>query len=862
MPHEGFEPTAFASLLYLEGRRSIQTELMGPTDNYFYLVNIFEFMAKTAKNDFQQIEAKWQKKWEEGRIFEVKEDPKKKKFYVLEMYPYPSASFLHMGHVRNYTIGDVLARFKRMNGFNVLYPMGYDSFGLPAEQAAKKEGVHPKKYAEKAIEKIMGYQRALGNSYDWSRVIASHDPDYYKWNQFFFLKLLEKGLAYRKKAPVNWCHNCESVLANEEAESGKCWRCGTEVVKKELEQWFFKITDYVDRLLQDLDKIDWPENIKVIQRKWIGKSFGIEIDFKVVKETWKIFTTRPDTIFGVTFMVISAQHPRLSELVTKECKKEVNVFLKKVNAAVGEDANKLEKEGAFTGSYAVNPLTNDKVPIYVGNFVVADYGSGMVMAVPAHDQRDFEFAKKFKIPIKAVISPDGKPVEVEKMTHAYEDEGILINSVDFTGMESKKAIGEISNYLEFKKLGKKTVNYKIRDWLISRQRYWGTPIPIIYCKKDGVVPVPYKDLPVLLPDKINVKSKSNPLATAKEFTDVKCPKCGSAAKRETDTMGGFMDSSWYFLRYCDPHDKEKPFDAEKVNYWMPVDQYIGGAEHAVMHLIYARFFAKVLKDMDFINFDEPFLKLFNQGIVYKDGAKMSKSKGNVVFQTEISNKYGIDTARLFLMLVSSPDKQMEWSDEGVGGAFRIISKMIKLREDITKKSDERQENKINITIKKVTEAIERFQYPDAIKTIIEAIDYVSEGVTKKNYEILLKLMHPFCPHITEELWSDMGNKGFISLEKWPEAGEIDERMIQMDSMLSKTVEDIRHVISIMDKGDKAFLYVVTDDELNYLTESREMIKKRLNLKDLFIFKVSDSKKYDPRNRALKAKFGRPAIYIE
>jgi leucyl-tRNA synthetase len=813
--------------------------------------------------NFKKIEEKWQKRWEKAKIFQVKENKKKKKFYVLEMYPYPSASFLHMGHVRNYTIGDVLARFKRMNGFNVLYPMGYDSFGLPAEQSAKKEGIHPKKYTDFAIKKIMEYQKALGNSYDWSRVIASHDPNYYKWNQFFFLKLFEKGLAYRKKALVNWCDNCESVLANEEAEGGKCWRCDNKVTKKNLEQWFFKITDYADRLLKDLEKVDWPENIKIMQRNWIGKSEGIEINFEINGKTWKIFTTRPDTIYGVTFLVISAQHPNLMEIVTEEHKKEVEEFLEKVNSAIGKEALLLEKEGVFTGSYAIHPLTNEKIPVYVGNFVLADYASGMIMAVPAHDQRDFEFAKKYNLPIKVVIQPNDVVLNPETMTKAYEGEGILVNSDKFNGLNSSEAREKISEYLESQKLGEREVYYKLRDWLISRQRYWGTPIPIIYCKKCGIVPVPEKDLPVLLPEKVNFKSKGNPLEKVKKFVNTKCPKCGLSAKRETDTLGGFMDSSWYFLRYCDPKNKNKPFDEKKVDYWMPVDQYIGGAEHAVMHLIYARFFVKVLKDLGFVKFDEPFMKLFNQGIVYKDGAKMSKSKGNVVFQTEISDKYGIDTARLFLMFVASPDKQMEWSDEGVEGAFRIINRFIRLKDKITKKTNERQENKINITIKEVTEAIEKFDYPNAIKSILEAINYFSDlGISKKNYEILLKLIHPFCPHITEELWHNLGNKTFISLEKWPRPGKINERLLQLEEIFNKTMEDIRHVISIVGKKEKLYIYTATDDEFEFLNESKELIKNKLGFKEVFIFKALDENKYDPQNKSSKAKFGKPGIYME
>ncbi len=790
-----------------------------------------------AEIDFQKIEKKWQKKWEQADIFKVKES-KKEKYYVLEMYPYPSASFLHMGHVRNYTIGDVFARFKRMKGFNVLYPMGYDSFGLPAETAAKKSGIHPKKYAEQAIKKIMQYQKALGNSYDWTRVIASHKPEYYKWNQYFFLKFLENGLAYRKKAPVNWCEKCGSVLANEEAEGGKCWRCGESVIQKELEQWFFKITDYADRLLKDSDKIEWPEKIKTMQRNWIGKSYGTEIDFKINGKTWKIFTTRPDTIYGVTFMVISAQHPKLMEIVTDEWKKGVKEFLKKLKELPKEE---MEKQGAFTGSYAINPLTKEKVPVFTGNFVVADYGSGMVMAVPAHDQRDFEFAKKYEIPFKQVI--EGKITE----TKAYTGSGKLINSGQFNGLENNKAIEEITKYLEKQKLGRKKINYKFRDWLISRQRYWGTPIPIIYCEKCGVVLVHENQLPVLLPEKVDFKS-SNPLASNKNFLNVKCPKCGGKAKRETDTMGGFVDSSWYFLRYCNPDNSKKPFEKRKVEYWMPVNQYIGGAEHAVMHLMYARFFTKVLKDLKFIDFDEPFSKLFNQGIVYKDGAKMSKSKGNVIYQTDISNRYGIDTARLFLMFVSSPDKQMEWSDEGVEGASRIINKIIRLKDNLGK-TDDKQESKTNKTIKIVTENISNFEYPKAIIAINELADM---QLSKKNYEILLKLFSPFCPHITEELWEKIGNKSFISLASWPKADEskINEKFEQQDKAIEKLNEDIANIRKITGKTGEVYVYVLPQELEVYKDFSGK------------VFAVNDKNKYDPEGKSSKAKPGKPGIYLE
>ncbi len=815
--------------------------------------------------DFAKIEKKWQDKWEKSKCFQVKEDSKKNKYYVLEMYPYPSASFLHMGHVRNYTLGDVYARFKRMQGFNVLYPMGYDSFGLPAETAAKKVGIHPKKYTEDSIKKIMEYQKALGNSYDWSRVISSHEPEYYKWNQYFFLKLYEKGLAYRKKAPVNWCNKCESVLANEEAEGGKCWRCGEQVVKKDMEQWFFKITKYADKLLNDLDDIDWPEQIKTMQRNWIGRSPGVEIDFEINNKKWKVFTTRPDTVFGVTFLVMGIKHPNLFDIVTEKQKKSVEKFLEKINSATEEDLNKLEKEGVFTGSYAINPVTGDKVPVYASNFVVADYGSGMVMAVPSHDQRDFEFAEKYNIPMKIVVQPEDH-LSPERMTQAYTGEGRLVNSGDFDGLLNDEAKEHITKFLEEKKLGKRTVNYKIRDWMISRQRYWGTPIPIIYCDKCGEVPVPEKELPVLLPEKVDFKTAGNPIATSKTFVNVKCPKCGGKGRRETDTMGGFVDSSWYFLRYCDPKNKTKPFDPKKTDYWMPVDQYIGGAEHAVMHLMYARFFVKALKDLGLTNFNEPFRKLFNQGIVYKDGAKMSKSYGNVVYQTDISKQYGIDTARLFLMSVSSPDKQMEWNSDGVEGSFRFIKKVFDYVEDvkINKTTDAKIESKLNKTIKQVTEQIENFDYNLAIIGIRGFFDSLPEKTSKDVLEKFLKLLHPFCPHTTEELWEKLGNKNFISLEKWPKFDEakINDKFEKQEKDVEDLINDINNILRIVGdaKKKKVFIYTLPNEKEIY-SEYADLIKKKTNL-EVFIFAVNDAKKYDPENKSKKSKPSKPAIYLE
>ncbi len=781
------------------------------------------------KPDFRAIEKKWQQRWEKEGIFRAKESRNKRKYYVLEMYPYPSASFLHMGHVRNYTIGDVHARFKRMQGFNVLYPMGYDSFGLPAETAAKKEGVHPAKYTEHAISKIMEYQKALGNSYDWGRVISSHDVDYYKWNQYFFLKLYEKGLAYRKKALVNWCPECESVLANEEAEGGKCWRCGSEVVKKDMEQWFFKITAYADRLLKDLKKVAWPEKIKKMQTDWVGRSEGVDIHFKLggTDKILPTFTTRCDTIFSVTFLGIAPEHPMIDELVKgTKYKKGAKDFVKKMLKQSLEDRinEEKEKEGFFTGKYAVNPVNGEKVPIYIANFAVM-YGSGIVMC-DAHDKRDFRFARKYKIPLKFVISKDGKPIEPKDYDDAFTDDGVLFNSGKFSGMSNREALPKIADWLEEKKFGKKAVNYKMRDWMVSRQRYWGTPIPIIHCAKCGIVPVPEKDLPVLLPEKVDFKAAGNPLAANKEFMAVKCPKCRGAAKRETDTMGGFMDSSWYFLRYCSPKEKEFAFSKNAVRYWMPVDQYIGGAEHAVMHLLYARFFIKALKDMGFVSFDEPFTRLFNQGILYKDGHKMSKSFGNVVTQDEISKKCGTDTARLFLMFVSSPESQMEWSDEGITGAYRFVLKLwslvnesrkLKTRSGRLETRDLTMRARLHSAIKKVTETMESFKYNITIGTLMELLNEMQKylenphkEVFKESLDALILMLSPFAPHICEEAWEIVGGKGFISLAKWPAADEtlIDRKLEMMGELVEATKADIKEVLKIIGREPKSIkIYV-------------------------------------------------------
>lgn len=758
--------------------------------------------------DFNKIAKKWQARWEKKKIFKVREDSKKNKYVNLEMFPYPSSGFgLHMGHARNYSIGDVYARFKRMQGFNVLYPMGYDAFGLPAENAAIKANSYPKKFTEDAIKTFVKQQKELGLSYDWDRVIATCYPEYYKWNQWFFLKFFEKGLAYKKKAPVNWCETCGTVLANEQVVDGKCWRCHNEVSIKQLEQWFFKITDYAEKLLKDLDKLEgWPERVKTMQQNWIGRSEGTMVNFKMKdsEEIIPIFTTRPDTLYGVTFMVYAPEHPKVLELVKGTgYEKKVKEFIAKVvvQEKFSRTAEEQEKEGMFIGEYAINPLTGDEIPIYIANFVLLEYGTGAIMAVPAHDQRDFEFAKKYDIPTKIVIQPPDHELHVEKMHRAYVEDGVLVNSEQFNGTNNREAIEEITKYLEKKCLGQKTVQYKLRDWLISRQRYWGTPIPIIYCDKCGIVPVPEKDLPVKLPEDVRFTGEGNPLANLKKFVNVKCPKCKGDARRETDTMDTFVDSSWYFLRYCSPKESKKPFDAKKIKYWMPVDQYIGGIEHAVMHLLYSRFFIKALKDLKLVNFDEPFTRLFNQGMLHKNGFVMSKSRGNIVTQDEISEKYGIDTARLFLLFVALPDKDVEWSDQGVEGSYRFLNKIYRLLEKkITNKTNKRLENKTHKTIKEVTQHINEFKFNLALISIMGFTDYLAseEEVNKESLETLVKILSPFAPHLAEEMWEKLGHKKFVSLEKWPKHDDkkIDVKAEAEEEMVQQTITDIRKVLEL------------------------------------------------------------------
>ncbi len=813
--------------------------------------------------NFAEIEEKWQKKWDDDKIFEVKEDISKKKYYILEMFPYPSAAGLHMGHTFNYTIGDIIARYRIMSGYNVMHPGGFDSLGLPAENAAIKNNVHPEEYTNKSIKNFIKQQKKLGISYNWNRCINTADSDYYKWDQWIFLKMFEKGLAYQKESAVNWCPNCNTVLANEQAQGGYCDRCDSKIEIKQLKQWFLKITDYADRLLDGHSNLNWPEKTIAMQKNWIGKSYGNEIIFKINDKEWKIFTTRPDTVFGVTFMVISAQHKDLMDLVSLGQKKEVLEFLDKLGSVSEKELAEMDKLGVFTGSYAINPANGEKVPVYAGNFVVADYGSGMVMAVPAHDQRDFDFAKKYGIKMISVIESQDSEIKnhISILDGAYTGTGKLINSGDFNGLDSEEAKDKIFNWLKEKGIAKKTVNYRLRDWCISRQRYWGTPIPLVDCKKCGFVPVSEKDLPVKLPKDV-VFGVGNPLLSNKEWLNVKCPICGENAKRITDTMDTFVNSSWYFLRFCDPNNKEKIFDKEKVKYWMPVDLYIGGAEHACMHLLFHRFFTMFLHDIGVIDFEEPTPRLFHQGMINDNkGEKMSKSKGNVVEPLETIAKYGADTTRFFMVSEASPDKGFNWSDKSIQGSLRFTKKIMNIFNDIKIGDDSGEMSSyLNKSIKDISEEIESIDLRKAtinLRNLYEKIVEQKE-VSKKTLDIFFRLIAPFCPHIAEELWENLGHKEVVSISKWPEIEnlKIIEKKKNMDINL-RIIEGIKGFSNKFEsENKKIYVYVMP-------FEIKEVNKKSIESESGFsveIYSVNDSNKYDPENRAKKAKPGMPSFY--
>ncbi|MCM8804780.1 MAG: leucine--tRNA ligase [Candidatus Omnitrophica bacterium] len=786
------------------------------------------------------LEKKWQKIWEENDLFKAEYSYEKKKFYILEMFPYTSAQ-IHMGHVRNYTIGDVVARYKVMNGYNILHPIGYDAFGLPAENAAIKQNIHPKDWTYKNIETIREQLKRLGISYCWEREVITCDPEYYRWNQFFFIQFFKRNLVYKKMAPANWCPFCQTVLANEQVIDGKCWRCGENVETKNLEQWFVKITDYAERLLDFSGIRNWPERVITMQKNWIGKSEGCEIYFYIpdIEGNLNVFTTRADTLFGVTYLVLSPYHPFVEKIKRISSRKnEIEKFIERMtkSSLSVKDILKIEKEGINTEIFAIHPITQERIPVWIGNYVLMEYGTGAVMAVPAHDQRDFEFAKKYDLPIKIVIkNPEWKEIP-EKLEKAYEGPGIMINSDIFDGLDNEKGEEEIRKYLEKINKGKKAIYYKLKDWCISRQRYWGTPIPIVYCQKCGVVTEKEENLPIELPYEVKITGRGeSPLKYVEKFIKCKCPVCGNDAERETDTMDTFVDSSWYFLRYASKDIKDKPFDKNEVNYWMPVDQYIGGIEHAILHLLYSRFFIKVLKDMGLIDFEEPFENLLCQGMVIKDGVKMSKSKGNVVDPEDIIKKYGADTLRLFILFAAPPEVDLEWSEKGIEGCWRFLNRVWRLHyevknyESIETKNDENLEFIINKTIKGVTEDIEKeFQFNTAIAKMMEFINFFSKIINEKSvskkvlldsWKKFIKILYPFVPHISEELWKDLGENKFLFYEKWPsyeKFEKIDKKIsigVQINGKLKGAVEisqtfEVNEILNLISENEKFKKFII------------------------------------------------------
>ena len=805
------------------------------------------------KYNFGEIEAKWQKKWEDTNAFKVTEDSDKEKYYVLEMFPYPSGK-LHMGHVRNYSIGDVIARFKKMKGYNVLHPMGYDAFGLPAEIADIKNYVEPAEWTWSNIEDMNRQLRELGLSYDWDRELATAHPSYYKWMQWIFIQFYKKGLAYKKENPVNWCPSCQTVLANEQVVDGCCERCGTAVGKKNLSQWYFKITDYADRLLENLDKLEgWPNKVKIMQRNWIGKSHGAEVEFKIKDrdETLTVFTTRVDTIFGTTFMVLAPEYPTVIDMVKgTEYEAAVMEYIDRCAHMneIERTSTANEKTGVFIGQYAVNPFTGKSMPIYISDYVLMGYGTGAVMGVPAHDQRDFEFAKKFDLEIIPVIDPQDPEVDLNDLKEACAAEGVVINSGEFNGMNNKEAIQKIAEVAEERGIGRKTVNYRLRDWLISRQRYWGTPIPMIYCDSCGWVPEKEENLPVMLPTDVEFTGKGeSPLATSKTFRDTVCPVCGKPAKRELDTMDTFLDSSWYFLRYCDARNESEAFSKEKVDYWMNVDQYIGGVEHAILHLMYARFFQMALYDLGYVSDEEPFKNLLTQGMVIKDGAKMSKSLGNVVSPAEIIEKYGADTARLFILFAAPPERELDWSDKGVEGSFRFINRVYRAVYEYKQKygdvsgdyeiktdADKNMAYWMNYAIKKVSDDIgERFNFNTAISTIMEMVNemykYKEGEVNEKLYGAavrnLIIMLAPFVPHVTEEMWEHLGFEGSVHQQSWP---EYDESALVKDSVeiVVQINGKLKEKINIPGDLSREEMEKIAmeDEKVKGLTEGKNVVK--------------------------------------
>ena len=806
------------------------------------------------KYNFKEIESKWQKHWKENDSFKTDIDESKEKYYVLEMFPYPSGK-LHMGHVRNYSIGDVIARCKAMQGFNVLHPMGFDSFGLPAENAAIKHGVEPSKWTWDNIHEMEAQLDQLGLAYDWDREVQTCNPDYYKWMQWIFIQFYNKDLAYKKENPVNWCPSCQTVLANEQVVDGCCERCKSPVGKKNLSQWYFKITDYADRLLNNLDKLEgWPNKVKVMQKNWIGKSIGAEIDFTIdeTDKLLKVFTTRADTLFGVTYMVMAPEHPYVMDLVKgTEYEAPVLAYLDKVQHMndIERTSTTNEKTGVFIGKYAVNPVNGKKVPIFISDYVLMGYGTGAIMAVPAHDQRDFDFAKKFDLEIIPVVDSNNPEIDVHDLKEAFAAEGTMINSGKFDGMNNQEAIGAVIEWLSEEGIGKKTVNYRLRDWLISRQRYWGTPIPMIYCEECGWVPEKEENLPVLLPTDVEFTGKGeSPLTTSKTFGKCTCPKCGKEARREMDTMDTFLDSSWYFLRYCYPKNQEIAFAKDKVDYWMDVDQYIGGVEHAILHLMYARFFQMALYDLGLTKHEEPFKNLLTQGMVNKDGKKMSKSLGNVVSPEEIINKYGADTARLFILFAAPPERELDWSDAGVEGSYRFLNRVYRLVYDFTQNyqgtggayeiktdADKELNYVLNTTIKKVTDDVGgRFSFNTAISSIMELVNALyrykeledaNQDFMKKAIDTLVIILSPFTPHICEEMWQTLDGTKTLTEVSWPAYDEaaLVKDMVEIVVQVNGKLKEKLNVANNLTR-EELEKTALSDDKVKALTEGKNVVK--------------------------------------
>ena len=837
----------------------------------------------------QAIEKKWQERWRAARAFEVTEDPARQKFYCLEMFAYPSGH-AHVGHVRNYMIGDVVARLKRMRGFNVLHPFGWDAFGLPAENAAIKNGTHPETWTLENIAHMKGQLQRLGLSYAWEREIATCLPDYYKWNQWIFLKMLERDLAYRKRASVNWCPSCNTVLANEQVVDGACWRCGTPVVTRELEQWFFRITYYADELLSGMEQLgEWPDKVLTMQQNWVGRSEGARVRFTLETATTEssqrnagadpdsdaidAFTTRIDTIYGANFIVLAPEHPLVQRLAAESA--DPAGFRAKAQKLAAQDrtarmSGEVEKEGFDTGRRAINPFTKQPVPIWVANFVLGEYGTGAVMGVPGHDQRDFEFAKKYALPITVVVQPEGEKLSVETMTEAKPGAGRLVASGEFNGLAWEEANRKMTAAAEERGIGERTVQYRLKDWGVSRQRYWGTPIPVIHCPKDGMVPVPYDDLPVVLPKTAEFTGRGDsPLAHIAEFVNTTCPECGGPARRETDTMDTFVDSSWYFFRFCDPHNDALPFDPEKVGYWGPVDFYSGGVEHAILHLIYSRFFCRVFRDLGLTTLSEPFARLLTQGMVLKNGQVMSKSKGNVVDPDDMIRKYGVDALRLYVLFVAPPEKEIEWTDTGLEGSFRFLSRVWRLVDslcetiggegipspDEVKLSDAERSlrRKTHDTIRRVTVDLDpRVHLNTAISAMMELVNElyafcsrtecarsVTEApehigavdppgtiaVLKEAVEALVRMLSPFAPHVTEELWERLGHKDGVTAAGWP---AYDERVAKAQEIVVPVQVNgklrARLTVAADTDEDRLRELALTDAQVRSYIEGREVKK--------------------------------------